>query len=243
MHYWTVNLSLPTEAFRAVGGFYEGYRTWGGEDVELGIRLARHGLRPVMTREAWAIEYPHARDPVANDASNQKNSWILWERHPEPATELYGGIYGKGDWDPPLEVEYRKLLDWAGTARSTDVQEEVRASCEAVLAEHDRPVRVAVLGCGDPRALIGLSAPVSWTFVDFDRDLLALGEGEHGHRLLHAVGLRLDAPTDTYDLVVVSSRLRGLWPRWGVDIMAEAQRVGRTVAVPFQSTVAAHAPR
>ena len=87
-------------------------------------------------------------------------------------------------------------------------------------------------------ALLGLPGRVSWTFVDFDRDLLMLGAGEHGHRLLHGVGLRLDAPAEAYDLVVVSSRLRGLWPRWGADITAEARRVGRAVAVPFRSTVA-----
>ena len=51
--YWNVNganTSLPTEAFRKVGGFDETLAGYGGEDVLLGYRLRRLGL-PVRTVE------------------------------------------------------------------------------------------------------------------------------------------------------------------------------------------------
>jgi GT2 family glycosyltransferase/acyl carrier protein len=37
--YWTCNVSAPTDRLRAVGGFDEQIRSWGGEDLELAYRL------------------------------------------------------------------------------------------------------------------------------------------------------------------------------------------------------------
>ena len=46
---------------------------------------------------------------------------------------------------------------------------------------------------------------------------------------VYAIGLRTHLAAKSVDAVIVTSRLRGLWPRYGERITAEAQRVGRRV--------------
>jgi len=57
--YWTCNVSAPTDRLRAVGGFDEQIRSWGGEDLELGYRLHLDGVRFLLNRAAASIHYPH----------------------------------------------------------------------------------------------------------------------------------------------------------------------------------------
>lgn len=62
--FWSLNCSVPADAFRAVGGFDESFRSWGGEDLELGFRLFRHGLRFQINQDAWAVDVPHPGPPT-----------------------------------------------------------------------------------------------------------------------------------------------------------------------------------
>ncbi|HEX4729495.1 MAG TPA: glycosyltransferase, partial [Jatrophihabitans sp.] len=57
--HWTCNVSTPTERLRAIGGFDEQFRSWGGEDIDLGYRLHLAGARFVLNRSASSIHYPH----------------------------------------------------------------------------------------------------------------------------------------------------------------------------------------
>ncbi|HXL18129.1 MAG TPA: hypothetical protein VN961_11485, partial [Streptosporangiaceae bacterium] len=63
----------------------------------------------------------------------------------------------------------------------------------------------------------------------FDRDLLdqALAAGYSSAH--HAIGLRTPLADQCVDTVLITSRMAGLWMRWGDDIMAEGQRIGRDV--------------
>jgi glycosyltransferase involved in cell wall biosynthesis len=54
------NFSLPAEDFRRVNGFDEDYVGWGQEDDDLGRRLYRAGVRPVvLVRDALVTHLPH----------------------------------------------------------------------------------------------------------------------------------------------------------------------------------------
>ena len=57
--YWTCNVSAPTDRLRAVGGFDEQIRSWGGEDLDLGYRLHLDGVAFALNRAACSIHYPH----------------------------------------------------------------------------------------------------------------------------------------------------------------------------------------
>jgi glycosyltransferase involved in cell wall biosynthesis len=223
MFCWSVNLSVRASDFWAVGGFYESLKRWGSEDIELGLRLARHGLRPVVGRDAWAVESPHHRDVAGNAADNRANAWVLWSRNPEPVTELYGAIYASPGPPPaPPEREYRAFLDWVSKVPEPPVDGEVRDAVDrAGLAAG----RVVVLGAGDLTGLVAERSTVDWHVFDIDAAMPAR----------YAIGLRTDLPDHSADLVVVTSRLAGLWPRWGEDIRAEAARLGARVEVAFDA--------
>lgn len=45
--FWSGNFSVSSQAFKAVGGFDEGFVGWGAEDVELGFRLLKHNV-PIL---------------------------------------------------------------------------------------------------------------------------------------------------------------------------------------------------
>jgi glycosyltransferase involved in cell wall biosynthesis len=92
--YWTCNVSAPTERVRAVGGFDEQFRSWGGEDIDLGYRLHRDGVRVVLDRAASSIHYPHAKSSVHNFAQARANYRYLAQKYETPITRLAARLGG-----------------------------------------------------------------------------------------------------------------------------------------------------
>lgn len=227
--FWSVNISVPGSAFWRVGGFDETYRGWGVEDLDLGLRLHLDGLRFVVGRDAWAIETPHERDPASNAESVTRNALQLLEKVPSPATEVNWSWFSTGAWlvednSAPLHARYARLLAWRDEARGVGVATEVDSAVRDLAAG----TRVAVFGCGD-RLPDSLAADA--LLVDFDADLLsAIPDRSPDHRL-HAIGLRTTLPDGSVDVVVITSRLRGVWDDFGELVLAEAARVGRLVHV------------
>jgi hypothetical protein len=72
----------------------------------------------------------------------------------------------------------------------------------------------------------------SYTLLDFDRELLDRAQ-RYGHAGRYTLGLRTGLPDKAFDVVVITSRLRGLWELWGKNLLQEAQRIGQDVRVPF----------
>jgi glycosyltransferase involved in cell wall biosynthesis len=216
--FWTVNVSCRRDDYWAVGGFDERFHAWGVEDVEFAYRLDRAGVRPALSREAWVIDGPHKRDMRKNRRGSFENAAIFWDRHRTLEAEMYWAVYGR--WhgvELSLEEECAALHDWTRTA-------EPDVSAEVEHAGGDEPF--AVIGCG-------ASAPARpCTLVDFDATLLEKAARE-GHRTVHALGVRTGLPDDAFATVLVTSRMTGLWPRWGEMILAEANRIGRDVRVLF----------
>jgi hypothetical protein len=52
-----------------------------------------------------------------------------------------------------------------------------------------------------------------------------------GFRRVNAIGLRTPFSDGSFDVVVLTSRLNGIWPRWGLLLLAEADRIGKEVRV------------
>jgi glycosyltransferase involved in cell wall biosynthesis len=224
IHFWAMNCSVGAGAFWEAGGFDEDFRTWGAEDLELGYRLFRGGLRFQLSREAWTIEMPHERRQKANRQSNKRNLLRILHKHCVPVMEIICAAELR-DAVPPIESDIAALRSWTWDAADLDVRTELEKAAQDIPAG----ASVAIVGCG---AAIPPSLP-SCILVDFDSRLLsgALADGRHtGYQL---IGMRTPLRAGSVDVVIVTSRLSGLWDRWGGSVLSEAQRIGRQVRGPW----------
>ncbi|WP_237107542.1 glycosyltransferase [Nonomuraea sp. MG754425] len=225
---WTANLSVKAEHFWAVGAFDEEFRGWGLEDLELGYRLVRAGARVGLSRQAWGIESTHEHDPAGKAASSLQNVHRFVTKHQHPLLELFAALYTRkiGSLEEEywsVEEWYRELIAWTRQVGALDVRDELARASEG------GPGRIAVFGSGR-------SAPQDWpgscALVEFDLGALeACADGRY-HRV-HGVGLRTPFADRSFDLVIISSRMRGLWDTWRTQLLAEAHRIGRKVRVTF----------
>ncbi len=228
--FWTSNCSMRVADFWATGGFDDLYHGWGVEDLEFGYRVMRQGLPFRFLREAWHIESPHERDVQANWVSFQRNMGLFLDAHREPVVEIGCTLVQKMElwtWDE----DYRQLCEVRDGLASTG------ADLHDLAARLEPGEQVAVFGAGDD--IPAMLAPA--VLFDFDRAVLdrALADGKHhGH---HAVGLRTPLADDSVDRVLLTSRLAGLWTRWGADLLAEARRIGRRAPL-FDESVLADRP-
>lgn len=231
--FWSLNVSVDADSFWAVGGFDEDFRSWGLEDVELGYRLTGHGVPMVVSREAWVVDFPHERSVAAENTSSLRNAQLFLDKHPEPIPEMLWGRYA---WTPRMNFEdaCRELVAWTEKASDRSVSDEVADALPDARREPPAtgggpagvPPRIAVFGCGGD---LPTTLPAGSTLVDFDNDLLRRATAGGRHTGIHGVGLRTPCPDGSFGLVIVTSRLAGLWDRWGAAIRTEAERVGGTV--------------
>jgi glycosyltransferase involved in cell wall biosynthesis len=227
--FWSINCSVPAADFWAVGGFDETFRGWGAEDLEFGFRLARRGLQFAVTRDGWAVDTPHRRGTAGVSGANRGNILTFLHRHPEPVVEMLWAWFmrdrpwfeGGHSWY--VDFEYPAFLDAVSTSRALDVTAEL-AALRAVPTG-----RAVVFGCG---GTLPAGLPPA-TLVDFDRELLAALPDDPRFPTHHAIGIRTTLPDDAFDVVLITSRLAGLWATWRPFILDEARRVGREVRGPL----------
>jgi GT2 family glycosyltransferase len=86
--YWTCNVSAPTEWLRAVGGFDEQIRSWGGEDLDLGYRLHLAGVRFLLNRSAASIHYPHGSSLAVSMSGARAVHRYVAQKHGTPVLRL-----------------------------------------------------------------------------------------------------------------------------------------------------------
>jgi len=86
--YWTCNVAARTAQLRAVGGFDEQFRCWGGEDIDLAYRLHRDGARFLLNRDAAAIHYPHPKRYVNYKEGQGRNMRYMADKYRNPITDL-----------------------------------------------------------------------------------------------------------------------------------------------------------
>lgn len=226
-HFYTINCSLRAQDFWAAGGFDESFAKWGIEDQEFALRLHRVGVPLRYLPEAWIIEWPHERDMLAQWSTFVENMAYLLRKFPEPAIEL--GILVSEHYEYMRWGErYLELEAWTREARAlADVSAQIgRSILGAELGD-----RIAVLGCG---GVLPEGLPPA-VLVDFDRELLDHAARTGGHTAHHHIGMRTTLPDQCVDTVVITSRLAGLWQRWGADVLREARRIGSRVEVFTQA--------
>lgn len=89
--FWTCHVSVERKMFMDVGGFDESFNSWGGEDVDLGIRLFKAGTEFYMDRELCSFHWPHPEE--GEDDKNAQGLDIakdLHEKYQLKETSYYG---------------------------------------------------------------------------------------------------------------------------------------------------------
>jgi hypothetical protein len=223
------NCSVRTSDFWEAGGFDESFIGWGGEDMELAFRLYRRGLTFRISRDAWMVEWPHARSASADLKKQHKDNYDRYVRRTtEPVFEVALGILDLAlpmyMWDPL----FGELLEWSGKVAGLSVAGEVAEAVGGVPAGG----RVAVLGCG---GVLPESLPPA-VVMDFDRGLLGQALAVGGHAGYNSIGLRTPLADRSVDAVIITSRLAGLWERWHEVLTREAERIGDQVIRTFDAT-------
>jgi GT2 family glycosyltransferase len=216
----TMNASVRAEDFWAVGGFDEMFKSWGMEDTELGYRLCRNGVALTLSLDAWTIEMPMDRPVMRQLRGLMRHALMFHDKFREPFVELLADGLLNLELGT-LEADSSILARWTEQARELDVAAEI----ESALRELPAGASVVVFGCGGS---VPASLPPA-ALLDFDAALLAKATADGRHVGYHAIGLRSQLAAKSADAVIVTSRLHGLWPRYGKRITAEAKRVGRRV--------------
>lgn len=220
--FFSLNISVPAEDFHAVGGFEETFNGyWGGEDLELGFKLFRRGLEFHLSFDAWVVDVPHERDMFVLMAQLERQFRVMLDLHREPLFEVGVALMTRQDmWE--WNGAYAELLDWQREVGDRGVADEI---AEAI---RDRPAgtKIAVFGSGGD---IPADAP-QMLVLDFDAGL-ASRAADGGHVAIHAIGLSTPVLDQSVDLVVITSRLAGIWDRWSAYLLTEARRIGRDVRV------------
>jgi GT2 family glycosyltransferase len=86
--FWTCNVSAPTERLRSLGGFDEHFRSWGGEDIDLGYRLHLDGLIFLVNRSASSLHYPHGSTPADHIGQARDNHRYMVAKFGTPVARL-----------------------------------------------------------------------------------------------------------------------------------------------------------
>ena len=70
---------MTKEAFERVKGFAEDFKGWGDEDLELGYRLWRSGIKLLLNRNAVGIHLDHSVDTKSrlNAIVENKNNFLM----------------------------------------------------------------------------------------------------------------------------------------------------------------------
>ncbi len=226
--FFTVNCSMRADDFWGAGGFDDSFTGWGGEDIELAFRLYRRGLTFRIARDCWVVEWPHERPHISVLLEQFKANLDRYVRRtPEPVMEIGYALIGMNIPFFSWNDEFRDLTAWSAKARDMTVTDEIAEAFRSAPAG----TRTAILGCG---AVLPVSLPPA-IVMDFDRSLMdqALASGRHTG--FNSVGLRTPLTDQSVDLVIVTSRLSGLWERWHEDVTREAQRIGKRTIVTFDA--------
>jgi hypothetical protein len=92
-HAWTLNLTLPTEDVRAVGGFTTALPGAAFEDVELAWRLRERFASRVIYRPEAIVEHDHRYEPegyLERERALGRDAWALAGVSAGCARELFG---------------------------------------------------------------------------------------------------------------------------------------------------------
>jgi GT2 family glycosyltransferase len=115
-YFWTTNVSVPLATIRAVGGFDESFSEYGWEDIDVGLRLRKRGVKAVFHPAALVYHYkPRLRGDEVEKMLRQARAQArtaarLVRLHPNWRAYLATGIN-------PVHRGFHGILRRAGFAK------------------------------------------------------------------------------------------------------------------------------
>lgn len=86
--FWGGHVSISAPALRAAGGFDENFTSWGGEDVELGLRLHQRGCAFEVLKITHTVHYPHPKDAEQKRRDSDNNILYIHRKHKTIETQM-----------------------------------------------------------------------------------------------------------------------------------------------------------
>ena len=167
-HAWTLNLSMPTAALRAAGGFAGGLRYPVYEDVEMAYRVIDQTGMPVVFRPECVVTHDHrheARALIRREALLGHQAVRLAEVNPACARAIFGSLHTDAD-----RIAGARAAQETSRTRALDALHRFLAIAEAPGATVDaidiagmfehlwKPARAHLRAMGWIGAIDGLSA-------------------------------------------------------------------------------------
>ncbi|PSV47551.1 glycosyltransferase [Photobacterium indicum] len=94
--FWTCHVSCKTSLLRDIEGFDESFCSWGGEDMELGIRLFSAGGKFGLLSEPLVLHLPHEKSPEDAKALGQASLKYIIEKHGDISSDVLKMNWSQG---------------------------------------------------------------------------------------------------------------------------------------------------
>jgi hypothetical protein len=203
-------VAVPTAAVCGHGLLFdEGFRGWGPEDQEWGLRVAQTGMPIVLGTNMFGLHLPHLRDNVANGA-----------------TAMVNNRYYLAKW-PRLELELALAFGWLEADRSyADVEREL---AEATAGAGSLGVLRGTVGGTD---LVVVGAVLDNGSVVPCPELKSLFGNGSPLEVLPLAGFALPYQDGAVDECRILPTVFRLSARSRDAIVREAERVARRVTTP-----------
>ncbi|WP_017558247.1 glycosyltransferase family 2 protein [Nocardiopsis baichengensis] len=204
-------MALPTATVNRHGLLLdEGFRGWGPEDQEWGLRIARTGTPLVLGQDVVGLHLPHRRDMEAQERSaTAANRHYLanWPRLELEAALAFGG------W---LEAD----------RRLPDIERELKAA--------GGPLGV-LSGTAGSAALLVVGAELDGRGRPADPGAVQAFEDPSGPQVLPLAGFALPFDDAVFDECRLLAPVARLSEPYRTAILREAERVARTPVPPPQT--------
>lgn len=102
---WGGHVSCSTQTLKQIGGCDEAFRSWGGEDVDMAIRLFEHGCQFKVLKSLHAIHKPHYRCGESNKASSMENIKYIVNKYKQPDVSLLS----EHGWEAIFKMTLREV--------------------------------------------------------------------------------------------------------------------------------------
>ncbi|UTH73169.1 glycosyltransferase [Chromobacterium sp. IIBBL 290-4] len=88
--FWTCHVSAERNELLKAGLFDETFNTWGGEDVDLGVRLFQNNNLFMLDKAACSFHWPHPKEVDNQRASSERAALRIHRKYNLWLTSFYG---------------------------------------------------------------------------------------------------------------------------------------------------------